>query len=209
VEISPAYPFFFKHKIKQRRTSWSKQSQSARIAATNDNSKTARDTPACSSFPVGAIAPVAEGRIGLLEYKRYYYFHSGVCVSEGRQRSRNKWIAALAVGLVIGLGLGILTSMLVILPNFHQERVFAINPVQVSGTVSVAAKGTIQFINDNESISTRYDHRVQLSEGNYTIVLSGGYSYEVYLGTGQTGYSYKWSLYVPSNITSLIENFPN
>ena len=110
---------------------------------------------------------------------------------------------------MIGLGLGILTSMVVILPSFHQERVFAMNPVQVSGTVSVAAKGTIQFINDNESISTRYDHRVQLSKGNYSIVLSGGYSYEVYLGTGQTGYSYKWSLYVPLNITSLIANFPN
>jgi hypothetical protein len=130
-------------------------------------------------------------------------------VSEGRRRNGNKWITALAVGLVIGLGLGILTSIVAILPNYHQESVFAINPVQVSGTVSVAAKGTIQFINDNESISTRYDHRVQLSEGNYSIVLSGGYSYEVYLGTGQTGYSYKWSFYVPSNKTSFIANFPN
>jgi hypothetical protein len=129
-------------------------------------------------------------------------------MSEGLRRNRKMWIVALAVGLVIGLGLGIIVSVAFILPSIYQEKTFAINPVQVSGTVSVAQRGTIQFINDNETASTRNDHYVQLVDGNYSIVLSGGYSYRVLLGTGQTSISYQWTLYVPSNVTSLTANFP-
>jgi hypothetical protein len=124
------------------------------------------------------------------------------------RRKSNTWVAALTVGLVVGLGLGIVGSILFILPNMTQEVLFAINPVQVSGTVSVAQKGTISFINDNETTSTRYSHHVQIVDGNYSIVLSGGYSYNVYIGTGQTSYSYSFSLYVPSNVTTLTANFP-
>jgi hypothetical protein len=73
--------------------------------------------------------------------------------------------------------------------------------------VSVAQKGTISFVNENETTSTRYNHHVQIVDGNYNIVLSGGYSYTVYIGTGQTGYSYQFSLYVPPNVTTLTANF--
>jgi hypothetical protein len=117
------------------------------------------------------------------------------------------WIAALAIGLVIGLGLGIIVSLAFILPGMTEEVLFAINPVQVSGTVSVAQKGTISFVNENETTSTRYNHHVQIVDGNYNIVLSGGYSYTVYIGTGQTGYSYQFSLYVPPNVTTFAANF--
>jgi len=115
---------------------------------------------------------------------------------------------ALVGGLVIGLVLGIVVSVAFILPNMTQQKVFAINPVQVSGTVSESKIGTIQFVNENESASTRYDHNVQLTDGKYSITLSGGYSYNVYLGTpGLTGYLDSWILYVPSNVTNLTVNF--
>jgi hypothetical protein len=113
------------------------------------------------------------------------------------------------VGLVVGVGLSIAGSILFICPNMTQEVLFAINPVQVSGTVSVAQKGTIQFVNDNETASTRYSHHVPIVDGKYSLVLSGGYSYEVYIGTGQTSPSYTFSLYVPSNVTTLTANFPS
>jgi len=131
-----------------------------------------------------------------------------VTMPENSRRNRNMWIAALAVGLVIGLGLGIIVSVAFILPRMTQEVLFAINPVQVSGTVSVAQKGTISFVNENETTSTRYNHHVPIVGGNYSIVLSGGQSYTVYIGIGGlTGYSYQFSLYVPSNVTTLTANF--
>jgi len=131
-----------------------------------------------------------------------------VTMPENSRRNRNMWIAALAVGLVIGLGLGIIVSVAFILPRMTQEVLFAINPVQVSGTVSVAQKGTISFVNENETTSTRYNHHVPIVGGNYSIVLSGGQSYTVCIGIGGlTGYSYQFSLYVPSNVTTLTANF--
>lgn len=132
-----------------------------------------------------------------------------LAVPESSRRNRNMWIAALALGLVIGLGLGIIVSVAFILPTMKQEVLFAINPVQVSGTVSVAQKGTIQFINDNETASTRYNHYVQIVDGNYNIVLSGGYSYFVGISIpGVIGDVYEYSLYVPANVTTLLANFP-
>jgi len=131
-----------------------------------------------------------------------------VAMPENSRRNRNMWIAALAVGLVIGLGLGIIVSVAFILPSMTQEGSCIINPVQVSGTVSVAQKGTIQFINDNETTSTRYNHHAPIVGGNYSIVLSGGQSYTVGIGIlGVIGYVYQFSLYVPSNVTTLTANF--
>ena len=130
---------------------------------------------------------------------------------ENSRRNSNIWIAALAVGLVIGLVLGIIVSLAFILPGRTQEAIlgFAINPVQVSGTVSVEQKGWIQFINENETISTRYNHNVPIVDGNYSIVLSGGYSYRVGIAIpGIVGYVHQYSLYVPSNVTTLTANFP-
>jgi hypothetical protein len=132
-----------------------------------------------------------------------------VAMPKNSRRNRNMWIAALAVGLVVGLGLGIIVSLAFILPMRMQEVLFAINPVQVSGTVSVAQKGWIQFINENETTSTRYSHNVPIVDGNYDIVLSGGYSYTVGISIpGVIGYVYEYSLYVPANVTTLTANFP-
>jgi hypothetical protein len=131
-----------------------------------------------------------------------------VAMPENSRRNRNMWIAALAVGLVIGLGLGIIVSVAFILPSMRQEVLCIINPVQVSGTVSETLKGTIQFINDNETTSTRYNHYVPIVGGNYSIVLSGGQPYTVGIGIpGVIGYVYQFSLYVPSNVTTLTANF--
>ena len=134
-----------------------------------------------------------------------------VAMPKNSPRNRNMWIAALAVGLVIGLGLGIVISVAFILPRMTQEVIlgFAINPVQVSGTVRAVKKGGIQFINQNETTSTRYNHHVSIVDNNYSIVLSGGYSYTVYISIGGlTSYLYSYSLYVPANVTALTANFP-
>lgn len=130
-----------------------------------------------------------------------------VARSESSRRNRNMWIVALAVGLVIGLGLGIIVSAGLIFPSMVQKVSFAINPVQVSGTVNETLRGTIQFINGNETASTRNNHYVQIAGGKYSILLSGGYSYTVLIGTGETGYGYEFSLYVPSNVTAFTANF--
>ena len=130
---------------------------------------------------------------------------------ENSRGNRNIWIAALAIGLVIGLGLGIIISVVFILPRMTQEAIlgFAINPVQVSGTVRAVKKGGIQFINENETTSTRYNHHVPIVDNNYSIVLSGGYSYTAYISIGGlTTYLYSYSLYVPANVTILTANFP-
>ena len=132
-----------------------------------------------------------------------------VPVPENSRRNRNIWIAAFAVGLVIGLPFGIIVSLTFILPGMTQDAIlgFAINPVQVSGMASVQ-RGTIQFVNDNETVNTRYNHYVQIADGNYSIVLSGGYSYTVFIGIGGlTSYLYMFSLYVPANVTTLTANF--
>lgn len=120
---------------------------------------------------------------------------------------RNKLVAALAVGLVIGLGLGVAISALVIGPK---EVLCIVNPVEVSGTVRGTQFGSIQFINENEAESTRYKHRVQIVNGNYSIVLSGGQTYRVYVGlpgiTSAAPY-YPSSVYVPLNVTTFTVNF--
>jgi hypothetical protein len=133
-----------------------------------------------------------------------------VAMRKNSRRNRNMWIVALAVGLLVGLGLGIVVSVAFILPMMMQEAIlgFAVNPVQVSGTVSGMKTGGIQFINENETTNTRYNHRVPIVDGNYSIVLSGGYSYSVYVSMGGlTGYLYRFSLYVPANVTTLAANF--
>ena len=121
------------------------------------------------------------------------------------------WVSALGVGLAIGLGLGVITSAAFVLPRMMSEAIlgFAVNPVQVSGTVSEVQKGSIQFVNENETASTRHGHRVPIVDGNYSIVLSGGYSYKVYVGIGGlTSALHTFSLYVPANATTLTANYP-
>lgn len=130
---------------------------------------------------------------------------------ENSRRKRKVWVAALAVGLVIGLGFGIITSVAFVLPRMTSEAIlgFAINPVRVSGTVSGVQEGSIQFVNENEGASTRYGHRVQIVDGNYSIVLSGGYLYKVYVGIGGlTGALYTFSLYVPADVATFTANYP-
>jgi hypothetical protein len=122
-------------------------------------------------------------------------------------RSRSIGIIALVIGLVIGLALGIFVSVLFNLPSSFHTEVRVDNQVQVSGSVSETRQGTIQFINWNETTNTRYAHYAQITDGKYNVFLIGGQSYDVYVGTGETGYSYEYSLYVPSNVTTYTANF--
>jgi hypothetical protein len=124
---------------------------------------------------------------------------------------RNKLVATLAVGLVIGLviglGLGVAISALVIGPK---EVLCIVNPVQVSGTVRGAQFGSIQFVNENEAESTRYKHVAQIDGGNYSIVLSGGQTYEVYVGEPGISSAVPYSpssVYIPLNATTFTVNF--
>ncbi len=127
--------------------------------------------------------------------------------SDVGRRSGNKWIAPLIVGLVIGLLSGVLLSSVLNLPALI-ARPNIENPVEVSGTVSFAQSGTIQFINWNETENTRYDHHTQIVSGSYSITLSGGKYYAAIFGLGQTGaYPDQFEVYIPSNVTSFTANF--
>jgi hypothetical protein len=122
-----------------------------------------------------------------------------------RPRARKMGIATLVIGLIIGLVSGAFIGAIFL--SSTMRGVGVNDQVQVSGTVNETQQGTIQFINWNETISTRYAHYVQITGGEYSILLVSGQSYDVYIGTGETGYSYEYSLYVPSNITTLTANF--
>jgi hypothetical protein len=116
-------------------------------------------------------------------------------------------IAVLAFGIVIGLALGVAVSPIIITP---EKILCIINPVQVSGTVTGVLKGTIQFVNNNEAENTRYQHRAQIINGNYSILLSGGQTYRVYIGiggiTGDVPHD-PYYVYIPSNVTTFTANF--
>jgi hypothetical protein len=133
--------------------------------------------------------------------------HLPLPIPEHHHRDRSIWIVALVIGLIVGLALGIFTSVLFNFPSSFRTEVRANNQVQVSGTVNETRQGTIQFINWNETTNTRYAHYAQITDGKYSILLVGGKSYDVYIGTGETGYSYAFSLYVPSNINTFTANF--
>jgi hypothetical protein len=131
-------------------------------------------------------------------------------IPEHSRRDRNIGIVALVIGLglVVGLALGISISFLFNLPSSFHTEVRVDNQVRVSGAVNETRLGTIQFINWNEAENTRYAHYARITDGKYSILLDGGQSYDVYIGEPfQTGYSYEYSLYVPSNITTLTADF--
>jgi MFS superfamily sulfate permease-like transporter len=122
------------------------------------------------------------------------------------RRKSNTWIAVLGVGLVVGLALGIVVSVLFILLNITQETGI-VNPVQVSSMVSETQVSSIQFVNYNETMNTRCDHHVLIVGEHSSIVLSGEQPYDVHIDTGQTSDSYEFSVYIPSNVTTFTANF--
>ena len=124
---------------------------------------------------------------------------------ESPQKNKNMRIVTFALGLVVGLGLGIAVSSLIIMPK---ELLCITNPVEVSGTISGVSIGSIQFINEYEAENTRYKHITLIENGGYSITLSGGQTYKVYIGTGQTGPSRTYSLDIPENVATLTANFP-
>jgi len=117
-------------------------------------------------------------------------------------------IVGVVIGLAIGLVLGIFLSVIFILPIYVHQETEITNPVKVSGSVSFAQYGTIQFINWNETTNTRYDHYSQIIFGRYSITLSGGHNYTVIFGLGGTEeYPEEFRVYVPSNVTTFTANF--
>ena len=130
-----------------------------------------------------------------------------VAVPEKSPRTRSIWIVAIAIGLMLGVALGVAISPLIIKP---EEILCIINPVQVSGTVHGVPKGMISFVNDNEANSTRYSHHVPIANERYSIVLSGGQTYRVSVGMPGISSAVPYAPYyvsVPSNITTFTVNF--
>ena len=112
-------------------------------------------------------------------------------------RMNKKLILGTVIGLVVGLALGIFVGVVFIVPNMVR------NQVQVSGTVSEAHTGTIKFTNLNQTIVTS----ASITNGEYSVWLVGGQSYNVvvYLVTGNTVGTY--SLYIPSGVATFTANF--
>lgn len=142
---------------------------------------------------------------GEITYRLAKILTQQLTAPESPRKKRNIRIATFTLGLVIGIGLGLVVSSLISMPK---ELLCITDPVQVSGTISGVKVGSIQFINDYESESTRYKHVTSIENGNYSIVLSGGQSYTVYIGTGQTSPSGRYSLHIPENVTTFTANFP-
>ncbi len=119
------------------------------------------------------------------------------------------WAVTFVIGLTAGSAIGVLLSVKYIVPAATEGLILAINPVQVSGAVTrIGQMGGIQFVNENETQSTRYNHRADVINGNYTILLSGGYFYDVYISSpGLTGALATYTVYIPSNVTTLTLNF--
>ena len=107
--------------------------------------------------------------------------------------------------MVVGLALGIFISAILNLPNVimpTQTGAGMSNQVQVSGKVQVTQSGTVRFRNLNRTIDTS----VPIANGEYSILLLGGDSYDVYVyWEGRLQYSY-W-LYVPSGVTTFTADF--
>ena len=117
--------------------------------------------------------------------------------SKGVRKNRNILIAVFVIGLVlIGLGVGTILNS----PKGGNGLVL------VSGTVQNVSFGPIQFINWNESESTR-SRSAQLWFGKYEILLPGGHNYDVYYGFVKTSVSYHFKVYVPMNVTEFTANF--
>lgn len=74
------------------------------------------------------------------------------------------------------------------------------NQVQVSGTVSVTQTGTIDFTSLNGTIKSS----VPIANGQYSILLVGGQSYNVRVHN--THYDY-YLLYVPLGVATFTANF--
>jgi hypothetical protein len=91
-------------------------------------------------------------------------------------------------------------SVIFNLPNSFHTGVGVNNQVQVSGTVSITQTGTIEFRNLNGTI----DSSVPITSGEYSVLVVGGQSYNVYV---HYGYGYSYSLYVPLGVTTFTANF--
>jgi len=117
-------------------------------------------------------------------------------------RNRNTGIAALLIGLVVGLALGIFISP-TLLPK--QTGTGINNQVQVSGTVPNRTT-ILCFSNLNHSIETT----ANIINGEYSVLLVGGQSYEVYndhFPLSDPWYSPAYNqFYVPSGVTTFTEN---
>jgi hypothetical protein len=121
-------------------------------------------------------------------------------------RSRNIGIIALIIGLVVGLAFGIGVSFLFNLSSSVHTGVGVNNQVQVSGTVpATPSVSTLYFRNSNGTMETS----AQVINGQYSVLLVGGQSYEVFDYVPPTDTTYAGSyypFYVPLGVTSFTEN---
>jgi hypothetical protein len=121
---------------------------------------------------------------------------------ESSSKNRSILIVALVIGLVVGLVLGVFISVVFNLPSSFHKGAGTNNQVQVSGSVQVTQSGTIGFDNLNRTIETSGI----ISNGEYSVLLVGGQSYDVYVYIPNDSYR-TYSLYVPLGVTTFTANF--
>jgi hypothetical protein len=110
------------------------------------------------------------------------------------------------IGLVVGLVLGIFVSVIFNLPNSIHTGVGVASQVQVSGTVPNRTTGTLCFRNSNKTIETT----ALITNGEYSVLLVGGQSYEIFYGSFPVSWSESHgdynAFYVPLGVTTFTEN---
>jgi hypothetical protein len=125
-------------------------------------------------------------------------------------------IAALLIGLIVGLGIGVVVGY-EILPTHNGAGTN--NQVQVSGTINLGQSGTILFDNNQEVENNRSTTIIQASapiiNSQYSITLVSGHSYNVtvtieswgvYQAPTNTTYN-DFSIYIPLGVTTFTANF--
>jgi hypothetical protein len=117
------------------------------------------------------------------------------------------------VGLVIGLGLGVVISVVFDVPSMlnlngsgKNTGAGTNNQVQMSGTVHTTQTGTIEFKEIYSSNNTNLQSSAPIEDGKYSVLLVGGKSYDVYVSADGYGKG-DYSIYVPEGVTIFTANF--
>lgn len=112
-----------------------------------------------------------------------------------------KIIVGVTVVAVVALALGIFFSYRIISPPSSGSGKSSL--VQVSGSVQYPQITAIEF----KGVTTSSTASSSITNGSYSVLLVAGQSYNVFLYNYTDYVEYSFTIHVPSDVTTLTENF--